>query len=240
MGPHVQKTRTTTVNHKKKFITLADLNASHIKIAQNLKEVFNFNVSNEINLILCSRNINEENFISLSNNFNNRALLELSYEQLKNFKISKLDKKAQAALQFITKDMGLIIKQTDLVPTLRIIPKHYGLGDAFTFHEDGGKWQILACYNKPATQGVLNNNAGPTLLSKITSFLPNDLFPKSPYYKPNNHADIFSFKPGDIWAQAGTDITENPFIHRAPRLKNKMPPRLLLVARKPKSILYPV
>jgi hypothetical protein len=205
----------------------------HILKVKNLKDVFNFNVSSNYNVILHSRALKEELFNSLAKTFNNTLLLELNLEQVTNLKNRDLPEQARLALNQIIKDMSEIEENTSLETTLRVIPKAYGLGDAYGFHVDGGGWQILASYNSPGTEGIKNNNAHLTTLSKIKAILPNFLFPNSLYYKANDNADIFSFSPGDIWAQAGTKLERDAFIHRAPKVKKDDTSRLLLVAREP-------
>ena len=53
------------------------------------------------------------------------------------------------------------------------------------------------------------------------------------HYSLREGAEVFSFRPGDLWRQLSTPYLKNvapPYIHRAPALKAGDTPRLLLVA----------
>lgn len=118
-------------------------------------------------------------------------------------------------LQMVFEDVALV-RKNGLKPQLRVVKRYAQEEDTESFHCDSVKDRVLTCYNAPVTQWVRNEDV-------------ESLDRESGEVLTKEGSPVFSFRPGDIWRQAGFSSTQEapPFIHRAVRSET---PRLLLVA----------
>lgn len=82
-----------------------------------------------------------------------------------------------------------------------------GYGDMVDqYHQDGGVWRLMCCYNEPTTAWVKNSDAIRQGSTDIYNLLSG--------------ATEYAFQPGDVWLHAGDERDIGaPFIHKATKPK---------------------
>lgn len=212
-----------------------------IKVASSLSELFNekFGGPDGVNAVLLPR--------TLSHDFNALARWLEGTEYIKNFRpnqyegsqypyfnvprlyASKKHMKPDmaAAVDVIIQDMDAASDKT-MRAELRLV--RLGRGPDMLHHDNVASFnsmmgRFMCCYNGPVTEGVRNEDTVPVVYESALASVN--------HYSLKEGAEIFSFRPGDLWRQLSTPNLKDvapPYIHRAPALRAGDAPRLLLVA----------